>query len=83
MLTYYVVQSFQRTRKGILVSNPAVEARDAGHALRMAERLSCTSAGVVAFSRTGDPSTGEYEDAVVLSRYGSVPGLDEDLAIAS
>jgi hypothetical protein len=29
--------------------------------------------GAVAFSRTGDPSVGEFEDAVVLGRYGETP----------
>jgi hypothetical protein len=27
----------------------------------------------VAFSRSGDPSTGEFDDAVVLARVGEVP----------
>ena len=29
-------------------------------------------AGAVAFSRTGDPSTGEFEDAVILAQFGDV-----------
>jgi hypothetical protein len=29
-------------------------------------------AGAVAFSRTGDPATGEFEDAVVLAHFGEV-----------
>ena len=29
--------------------------------------------GAVAFSKTGDPQLGEWEDAVVLGRYGDVP----------
>jgi hypothetical protein len=33
--------------------------------------------GAVAFSKTGDPQLGEWEDAVILSRYGDVP---DDLA---
>ena len=83
MLTYFVVQSFQRTKRGILVAEPAIEARDRDHALRMAGRLVQIRAGVVAFSRSGDMSTGEYEDAVILYRAGDIVGLDDDIAIAS
>lgn len=30
-------------------------------------------AGAVAFSRTGDPKLGDFEDAVILGRYGETP----------
>jgi hypothetical protein len=49
----------------------------------MADRFAAAKDGVVAFSRTGNPSTGDYEDAVIIYRAGDVAGLDEDLAIAS
>jgi hypothetical protein len=29
-------------------------------------------AGALAFSRTGDPATGEFQDAVVLAQFGEV-----------
>jgi hypothetical protein len=29
-------------------------------------------AGALAFSRTGDPATGEFPDAVVLAQFGEV-----------
>jgi hypothetical protein len=32
-----------------------------------------TNAGAVAFSRTGDPNLGDFEDAVILKAYGEVP----------
>jgi hypothetical protein len=32
-----------------------------------------TQAGAVAFSRTGDPDTGDLSEAVILARYGDVP----------
>ena len=35
-------------------------------------------AGAIAFSRTGDPAIGEFADAIILGRYGDVPG---DLAV--
>ena len=34
-------------------------------------------AGAIAFRRTGDPALGDFEDAVILGRYGETP---EDLA---
>jgi hypothetical protein len=30
--------------------------------------------GAIAFSRTGDPATGEFEDAVILKTVGEVDG---------
>ena len=33
--------------------------------------------GAVAFSRTGDPATGDFRDAIVLRTFGDVP---EDLS---
>lgn len=71
MITYFVVQSFERGKKGGLVADQPVEAQGLEHAMRMAERLSRVKAGVVAFSRRGDPATGDYEDAVIMATYGS------------
>jgi hypothetical protein len=31
------------------------------------------NAGAVAFSRSGDPNIGEFEDAVILKTFGQVP----------
>ena len=31
------------------------------------------NAGAVAFSRSGDPNLGEFEDAVILKTFGQVP----------
>ena len=36
-----------------------------------------TKAGAIAFRRTGDPALGDFEDAVILGRYGETP---DDLA---
>jgi len=38
--------------------------------------MSIVAAGAVAFSRTGDPADGEFEDAVVIHRFGEVPDVD-------
>ena len=82
MLTYFVVQAYARTRMGALSPQPPVQAQDEGHAMRMAARLAGSMAGVVAFCRSGDPGTGEYEDAEILAQYGEVPGLEALLSVA-
>ncbi|MES0023128.1 hypothetical protein NKJ57_09265 [Mesorhizobium sp. M0077] len=82
MVTYFVVQSFKVTPKGAITSGEVVEVQSVEHALRLAEKLAASSAGVVAFSRTGDPSTGEFEDAVILYANGAVPALEAELAMA-
>ncbi|MBZ9823189.1 hypothetical protein [Mesorhizobium sp. CA4] len=83
MLTYFVVQSFNFPPKGAITAGEAVEVQDVEHALRLAEKLAGCSAGVVAFSRTGDPASGEFEDAVILYANGIVPALEMEMAIAS
>ena len=49
-------------------------------AIKAAESMARTSAGAVAFSRTGDPQIGEFADAVVLRKFGEVPSLDDILS---
>ena len=39
---------------------------------RRARALALEHAGALAFSRTGDPVTGEFQDAVILARFGEV-----------
>ena len=82
MQTYFVVQPYQETKRGALVALPALSAMDADHALRLIAQQKRVATGVVAFSRRGDPDTGDYEDAVVLSRWGRVPD-DDDMADAA
>jgi hypothetical protein len=47
----------------------------AGAAILRAEILSRIpgNVGSIAFSRTGDPDVGKFEDAMVLKRFGDVP----------
>ncbi|MGE0239617.1 MAG: hypothetical protein AB7F09_19950 [Parvibaculaceae bacterium] len=82
MQTYFVVQPYQETGRGALVASPAIAARDSDHALRLVSQQKRMAAGVVAFSRRGDPETGDYEAAVVLSRWGRVPN-DDDMGDAA
>ncbi len=83
MVTYFVVQSFSQGKKGRIVPDQAVQAQSEDHARRMALRLSETRAGAVAFSRSGDPTTGEYEDAIILASYGYMPEEEGHIALAS
>lgn len=52
-----------------------VECLSANAAVMRAEALSRKSgcAGAVAFSRTGDPSSGDFGDAKVIRKFGEVP----------
>ena len=76
-VTYYVALPFVRNEDGDLIAGEAQERQTASAALREARRMVETSAGAVAFSRTGDPSVGEFEDAVVIERFGDTPSLDD------
>lgn len=72
-VTYYVVLPFVRDEDGELVAEEGVEAQSAFSAQRRAQAMVGKKAGAVAFSRTGDPAVGEFEDAVILGRYGDTP----------
>lgn len=81
MITYFVVQSFSAQKKGAITADPPMQAATEEQAKRTAERLSLHKPAVFAFSRTGDPSTGEYEPAEILCSYGELPdGVEEALA---
>jgi hypothetical protein len=75
--TIYVVQAFVRDNRGRLAAEPAIPARNEDDAKRRALGLKDKRAGVVAFARTGDIETGEYEDAVIIAKYGDVPGEEQ------
>jgi hypothetical protein len=63
-----------RDDEGELIAEEGVEAPTAFAAQRRALALVGTKVGAIAFSRSGDPSIGEFEDAVILGQYGEVPG---------
>ncbi|RXT52931.1 hypothetical protein B6S44_19520 [Bosea sp. Tri-44] len=72
-LTYYVVQTYQMAgRNGISADDP-MPARDRDHAQRLFERYTSSRAGVVAFYRTGNPTTGDWDDATIIARHGKLP----------
>ena len=82
-VTYFVVQPFQQdvTRKGRsrLVPGEAREVKSAAEAVRSAQRCADLGGAAVAFSRRGDPATGDFEDAEILGVFGPVPD-DESMA---
>jgi len=74
-ITYYVALPFMRDESGEMIAGSAEECQSATTALRRAEIMSRIpgSIGAVAFSRTGDPMVGEFGDAHLLRKFGSVP----------
>ena len=80
-VTYFVVQPFAAAKgksRGIVAEAP-IQASSHAHALRMVERLKDSRAGVVAFRRTGTPTTGDWEDAVIIARHGVLPADVDEL----
>lgn len=82
MITYFVVQSFSVAKRGAVIPDIPMQLQSKEQAVRTAERLSLSKRAVVAFSRTGDPKTGEYEPAEVLSVFGDVPEEVEEALVA-
>ena len=72
--TSYFVQAFNAGRGENLKADAPIACKTQTSALRTAERLASSKLGVVAFSSTGDPETGDYDDEpTVLFRSGQVP----------
>jgi hypothetical protein len=78
-ITYYVAMPFFKDDNGSPVAGNPEECQSPITALRRAEILSrgAGHVGAVAFSRSGDPTIGEFSDATLLKSYGNVP---EDLS---
>lgn len=60
--TLHIVQSFNPGARGSLRADPPVQLPSADRARRMAEKLSASKLGVVAFSATGDADAGDFDD---------------------
>ena len=75
-MTYYVALAFKKDQdeNGDIVACDPREARSAEQAIRMAATLAVEEGhcGAIAFSRTGDPALGDFEDAVILKTVGEV-----------
>jgi hypothetical protein len=73
-VVYYVALPFIAIDGG-LAPGDAVECPSSPAAIRRAEAMAANepNAGAVAFSRSGDPNLGDFEDAVILKTFGEVP----------
>ncbi|MEI9930359.1 MAG: hypothetical protein WDM89_07340 [Rhizomicrobium sp.] len=77
--TVFIVQSFCSGRGGFPKAEQAVPCKSADAARRMAERLSATKLGVIAFSTSGDAELGDFDDQpVVLFKAGQLPATFDD-----
>jgi hypothetical protein len=73
-VTYFVALPFVVADDGIAPGEPTECLNPAAVVMR-AEALSRKPGhvGAVAFSRTGDPATGDFGDAKVIKKFGEVP----------
>lgn len=73
-MIYYVALPFTRIDDG-LAPGQAVECPSGAAGVRRAQAMpgDQANAGAVAFSRSGDPNLGEFENAVILQAFGEVP----------
>jgi hypothetical protein len=73
-ITYFVALPFVATDEGIMPGEP-VECPSASAAILRAEYLSRRegAVGAIAFSRSGDLSSGTFDDAQVLKKFGNAP----------
>jgi len=71
---YYVALPFVASDDG-LAPGETVECVNPNAAVMRAEALSRKQGcvGALAFSRSGDPSTGDFSDAKVIRKFGDVP----------
>ena len=79
-VTYYVALPFMASDDGVAAGEP-VECLNPTAVVMRAETLSRKEGniGAVAFSRTGDPATGEFGDAKIIRKFGEVPSDLSDL----
>ena len=73
-ITYFVALPFDVADGSVVVGEP-MECPSPAAAIERALGLwkVLGHTGAVAFSRTGDPATGDFHDATVLRKFGDVP----------
>jgi hypothetical protein len=73
-ITYFVALPFDAADGSVVVGEP-IECPSPVVAIERAQALwkVLGHTGAVAFSRTGDPATGDFSDATVLRKFGDVP----------
>jgi hypothetical protein len=71
---YFVALPFVAANDSIVAGEPT-EYFNPNAAVMRAEALSRKQSyiGAVAFSRTGDPATGDFSDAKVIRKFGDLP----------
>ena len=70
--TYYVLQEFEIRQKRWTPKAPR-EVAGRELAVRIAERLRSQNLPVLAFARTGDLTTGEFDDAELIAAFNVPP----------
>jgi hypothetical protein len=75
-MIYNVALPFTPEEGGGLAPGQPVECPSGAAAIRRAEAIARhdANAGAVAFSRSGEPDVGEFQDAVILKIFGDVAG---------
>lgn len=77
--TIYLVQGFQAGKGDRLNADVPIRCKSADVALRRAESLAPSRAGVVAFSTSGDVEAGDYdEQPTILFKAGRLPASFEE-----
>ena len=71
--TLYVVIPFIRNGFEELWGEEPIAKTSKAEALALGLQLSQEKVGVIVFSRAGDVATGEYDDGVILQRWGETP----------
>ncbi len=76
LVTYYVAMPFRYLEDGQIAAGEPQECRDSFKARSIAAAMATdpNNCGAIAFSRTGDPAIGEFENAMVVARLGEVDG---------
>ncbi|KAB1068872.1 hypothetical protein [Methylobacterium planeticum] len=73
-VTFYVFQPFKKATKGNrIIAGEAVQVPNRRSAERAVEALRGGLVGALAFSRTGDPTEGEWGDAKLIAQNGLIP----------
>lgn len=77
--TIHIVQSYVAGKGNRLKADAPLSCKSAETARRTAERLAETKLGVVAFSSSGDPELGEYDDEPdIIFKFGRLPPQFEE-----
>jgi hypothetical protein len=73
-VTYYVALPFVVTEEGVMPGE-AIECFNSNSAVMRAEAFSHNPGyvGALAFSRTGNPAMGDFQDAKIIRKFGHVP----------